>query len=106
MIAKDAVAIPAGGLDDGGLGTSFDKIQKAITQANTGDGVAVLMDMGSAVMTAEMVVESLDQEDVKLIDAPLVEGATLAASYVAMGKTLSDFMQHAPEAYTTHKFQA
>ena len=105
MIAKNAVAIPAGGLDDGGLGTSFDKIQKAIATANTGGGVAVLMDMGSAVMTAEMVLESLDAEDVKLIDAPLVEGATLAASYVAMGKTLQDFLTHAQEAYTVHKLQ-
>lgn len=58
MMAPDAPLAAAGGLEDGSLGTSFEKIMAAVEDVDQGDGVACIMDMGSAVMTAEMVVES------------------------------------------------
>ncbi|MBS5582427.1 MAG: PTS-dependent dihydroxyacetone kinase phosphotransferase subunit DhaM [Megasphaera sp.] len=78
MMAPEAVIAVAGGLDDGGLGTSFEKISAAIEAVDQGDGVACIMDMGSAVMTAEMVAESMDRP-ILLLDCPFVEGAVLAA---------------------------
>ena len=59
MMAPDAVVVSAGGLEDGSFGTSYEKIEAAIEQVRGDDGAVVLMDMGSAVMTAEMVIESM-----------------------------------------------
>ena len=90
MMAADAPVAAAGGLEDGGLGTSFERIMAAIESVDTGDGVAVLMDMGSAVMTTEMVLEALDSGDVRMLDAPVVEGAVLAAVESQMGTSLDE----------------
>ena len=78
MMAPDARIAPAGGMDDGGFGTSFEKIQAAIESVYSDDGVLVLMDMGSAVMTTEMVLEMMDGMKVAMVDCPLVEGAVVA----------------------------
>ena len=53
IMAPSARIAAAGGMDDGGFGTSFEKIQAAIESVYSDDGVLVLMDMGSAVMTTE-----------------------------------------------------
>ena len=78
MMAPDARIAPAGGLDDGSFGTSFEKIHAAIESVYSDDGVLVLMDMGSAVMTTEMVLETMDGMKVAMVDCPLVEGAVVA----------------------------
>ena len=64
MMAKTVPIAAAGGLEDGSFGTSFEKISNAIDQVYSGDGVILLMDMGSAVMTAEMVIESMSLEEI------------------------------------------
>lgn len=97
MMAPDAPVKAAGGLEDGSLGTSFEKIAAAVEAADQGDGVACIMDMGSAVMTAEMVAESLDDKNIKLLDCPFVEGAVIAAIEAAGGTKL-DAMQEKVEA--------
>ena len=87
----DVVIAAAGGLEDGTIGTSFDRIEQAIKKACSEDGVLVLMDLGSAVMTAQMVVEMLypeQQARVRLCNAPLVEGAVAAAAAAAAGQSL------------------
>ena len=86
MMARDVTIIAAGGTEEDGLGTSYEKIASAIDKAYTDDGVALFMDMGSAVMTAEMVLESMADRRLKLIDAPLVEGVVLAAVEAVSGK--------------------
>jgi PTS hybrid protein len=80
-MAPDVVILPAGGTDDGRIGTSLEKVMAALEQAAGGDGgVVVLTDLGSAVMTAESAVEFLpDPDSVLLADAPLVEGLVAAA---------------------------
>ena len=60
LMASDAKIVAAGGLDDGTPGTSFEKIYNAVEEVYSDDGVAVLMDMGSAVMTTEMVIEAME----------------------------------------------
>ena len=87
MMTETAPIIAAGGLEDGSLGTSYDKIFAAIETVYSSDGVIVLMDMGSAIMTTEMVLEALDKPNVKMIDCPLVEGAVLAAVESAGGRS-------------------
>ncbi|MDQ3751558.1 MAG: dihydroxyacetone kinase phosphoryl donor subunit DhaM [Actinomycetota bacterium] len=83
----------AGGLDepDRPLGTDATFVLAAIERAYSDDGVLVLMDLGSAIMSAEMAVEMLEpgrQGRVKLSAAPLVEGAVAAAATAGTGATL------------------
>jgi len=80
QMAPDVPIIAAGGTDDGRIGTSLEKVLAALEQAAGGNGVVVLTDLGSAVMTAESAVEfAADPESILLADAPLVEGLVAAA---------------------------
>lgn len=89
QMAPDVVLVPAGGMDDGGIGTSLEKVMTALGLADTGAGVVVLSDLGSAVMTAESALEFLGSpETVRLADAPLVEGAVAAAVAAQSGAAL------------------
>lgn len=92
QMAQGRVTIAAaGGLDDDVIGTSFERVAAAIEMAYQPDGVLVLMDLGSAVMTTEMVRDMLpenQQGHVRLTNAPLVEGAIAAAVASALGESL------------------
>ncbi len=82
QMAPSVVIAPAGGDDDGGIGTSFDKISAALQRADTGDGAVILYDLGSALLTTETAIEFADPEQAarwRVVDAPLVEGAIAAA---------------------------
>lgn len=92
MMAKTAPIAPAGGLEDGSFGTSFEKIAAAVDQVYSDDGVLVLMDMGSAVMTAEMVMESMEGRKIVLADCPVAEGAVTAAVGAEAGMTLEEIL--------------
>ena len=104
MMAESALLAAAGGLEDGSLGTSYEKICAAIEKVYSADGVIILMDMGSAVMTTEMVLEYLDKENVKMLDCPLVEGAVLAAVESVGGRSLEEITKLIEQARTTKKF--
>ena len=104
MMAAQAPLIAAGGLEDGSLGTSYEKILAAIEKVYSADGVIILPDMGSAVMATEMVLENFDKPLVKMIDSPLVEGAILAAVESVGGKTLEEISKHLEEVRTAKKF--
>jgi dihydroxyacetone kinase phosphotransfer subunit len=67
-----------GGDGQGGLGTVPDDIETALAAADEGDGVVVLVDLGSAVMNAEVAIE-LSDVDAVIADAPVLEGAVNAA---------------------------
>jgi PTS hybrid protein len=105
QMAPDVVLVPAGGTGTsdgpGRIGTSFDLVQAAIGRASGGDGVVVLTDLGSAVMTAEMVLEFLDPDvrrSVRLAEAALVEGAVAAAVQAQGGASLEDVVRAAEAA--------
>ncbi len=84
----------AGGMEDGSVGTDAERVKAAIERARSDDGVLVLMDLGSALMSAEMAVELVGMEDegleVVLSDAPLVEGAVAAAATARGGASLAE----------------
>jgi phosphoenolpyruvate-protein phosphotransferase/dihydroxyacetone kinase phosphotransfer subunit len=81
----------AGGLDDGSVGTDAARVQAAIERAMSDDGVLVLMDLGSALMSAEMATEMLAGNGrVLLSEAPLVEGAVAAAAVARGGASLEE----------------
>jgi phosphoenolpyruvate-protein phosphotransferase/dihydroxyacetone kinase phosphotransfer subunit len=82
----------AGGMDEpGALGTDAERVRAAIERALSDDGVLVLMDLGSALMSAEFAIEMLgDGVRVKLSEAPLVEGAVAAAVAARGGASLEE----------------
>jgi PTS hybrid protein len=93
--------VAAGGTDDGTLGTSLAKVLGAIEIADAADGVAVLVDLGSAGLVAEMALEQLPERrrgHVRLCDAPLVEGAVVAAIEASVGSTLDQVVAAAQDA--------
>lgn len=106
MMARDVSIVAAGGTENGGLGTSYEKIAAAIEETYTEDGAALFMDMGSAVMTAEIAVEAMADRRLKLIDAPLVEGVVLAAIEAAAGTALEDLPEKMQQARAMRKIEA
>lgn len=105
MMADSANIVAAGGLDDGSLGTSYEKIEKAIKTVYSDDGVIVLVDMGSAVMTTQMVIESMNDERVRLADAPLVEGAVVAAMGAFLGNDIDAVMEELSTVSSNSKLE-
>ncbi|MBN2940016.1 MAG: PTS-dependent dihydroxyacetone kinase phosphotransferase subunit DhaM [Collinsella sp.] len=104
MMAPDAAVVAAGGLEDGSFGTSYEKIEAAIEKVHGDDGVLVIMDMGSAVMTVKMVLEDMDDDSVVMADCPFVEGAVEATVQAQMGASLPDIVKTLKEDAGIHKF--
>ena len=97
----------AGGGVDNILGTSAEKIQAAIQAVDGPDGVLVLLDLGSAILSAEMALELLnsEQQHVMLSFAPLVEGAIAAAIEASLGHTLVEVKQTAEKTASVEQLQ-
>ncbi|QOR72045.1 PTS-dependent dihydroxyacetone kinase phosphotransferase subunit DhaM [Ruania alkalisoli] len=98
QMAPDVAIRPAGGTEDGRIGTSYDLVEQAVTACLEDDAGAVVMvtDLGSAALTAESVLEMLDDERVLLADAPFVEGA-VAAAVAAQGGAAGPAVRAAAE---------
>lgn len=94
----------AGGTEDGRIGTSPDLVSAAIERADDGDGVVVLPDLGSAVLSVKIAIEDADPEWVVLVDAPFVEGAISAAVTASGGADLEAVVAAARDARTLDKF--
>ena len=113
QMSGEATLVPAGGdaaegdadSDDtadgdagSAIGTSVDRIRAALEAADSGDGVVVLVDLGSAVMNAELAIEMADAEAV-IADAPILEGTLNAAVEAASPKaTLESVLERAVDA--------
>ncbi|HZP90114.1 MAG TPA: phosphoenolpyruvate--protein phosphotransferase [Actinomycetota bacterium] len=100
MGGEDVPLEPVGGLDlpDRPIGTDAVLVSSAIERAWSKDGVLVLMDLGSAVLSAEMAVEMLPEdrrERVLLCAAPFVEGAVAAAVAARLGRSLEEVAEEA-----------
>ena len=97
--------IPAGGTDDGGLGTSEAKVQAAIKRADRGAGVLIIPDLGSAVLTVRALLADPDDlpGPVVLADAPFVEGAVAATVTAAAGVDIEAVRAAAEEAWNARK---
>jgi PTS hybrid protein len=93
----------AGGAPDGTLGTDDTQVRDAIRRANQGDGVIVLGDIGSAILTIRHVIEHQTNGNTRLVDAPLVEGAVAAAVVASMGSALANVASAAEEARGANK---
>jgi len=104
QMAPDVSLEAAGGAGDDELGTSFDRVDSAVRRV--GGSVVVLCDLGSAVMTAETVVELLDESarpNVRIADAPIVEGTIAAAVAAQTGGGLQAVIAAAEAACGTRQ---
>ena len=104
-MAGEVETVAVGGDADGLLGTDPDRIRSAI-EGFEADEVLVFMDIGSAVLSAEMVLEMLEPEvaeKVRLVDAPFVEGAFAAGVLASTGADADDCVEAAREARTESK---
>ncbi|MEU0944229.1 PTS fructose transporter subunit IIA [Streptomyces canus] len=95
----------AGGTEGGGLGTSAELIAGAAAAVDQGAGIAVLTDLGSAVLTVKALLAEGDElpEGTRLVDAPFVEGAVAAVVTAATGADLAAVEAAAAEAYDYRK---
>ena len=99
--------IPAGGLEDGSIGTDAQKIADAIVEADSGDGVVILADIGSSIMSSEAAIELLEDDNRKInaviADAPILEGAVCAVVETAAGGSLDSVLKSAEESKEASK---
>jgi dihydroxyacetone kinase DhaKLM complex PTS-EIIA-like component DhaM len=95
----------AGGTESGGLGTSTELITAAARSVDRGAGVAVLTDLGSAILTVKALLAEGDElpDGTRLVDAPFVEGAVAAVVTASTGADLAAVEAAAAEAYTYRK---
>lgn len=103
QMVGDAVPLAwTGGDPEGGLGTDVAKIMEAIDRAWSPAGVAVMVDLGGAETNSEMAVEMLDagrRDKVVICNAPIVEGAVIAATEASGGSSLDAVKRSAEELY-------
>jgi PTS hybrid protein len=100
MVGTDVPLAWTGGDPGGGLGTSVEKIMAAIDAAWSAKGVAILVDLGGAESNSEMAIELLDESRrgrVVVCNAPIVEGAVMAATEAWGGATLDEVRRTAEE---------
>jgi dihydroxyacetone kinase phosphotransfer subunit len=91
MVGDEVRVAPCGGNPEGGLGTDVGAILAAIDSVWSEKGVAVLVDLGGAETNSEMAIEMLDggrADRVVICNAPVVEGALMAATEAAGGSDL------------------
>ncbi|MCQ4083598.1 PTS fructose transporter subunit IIA [Streptomyces sp. RB6PN25] len=94
----------AGGDGEGGLGTSSELILAAARSVDRGAGIAVIADLGSAVLTVRTLLEDDElPHGTRLLDAPFVEGAVAAVVTASAGADLDGVAAAAEEAYTYRK---
>jgi len=100
MVGDDVPLAWCGGAPGGGLGTNVEEILAAINRAWSEAGVAILVDLGGAETNSEMAIEMLpdkQQNRVVVCNAPIVEGAVMAATEASAGSSLEEVRRTAEE---------
>ena len=100
MVGAEVPLAWCGGAPGGGLGTSVEAILQAIDQAWSERGVAILVDLGGAETNSEMAIEMLPETKrarIVICNAPVVEGAVMAATEASSGASLEQVRQTAEE---------
>ncbi len=99
QVIQDVPIGIAGGTDDGKIGTSIEKINAAIDVAYSEKGVLLFYDLGSAKMNAELAIEFANKENIKLVEAPILEGAYVAAVESSTGRDISTIIHHVTKEF-------
>lgn len=106
MAGKDHRVVAVGGMEDGSIGTDALRIKEGIEQANGGEGVVLLADLGSGILSSQMAIDLLEEDiPVQIADAPILEGATSAAVQAAIGGNLKEVIEAAELAKQVSKLE-
>ena len=100
MVGDEVPLAFCGGAPSGGLGTSVETIMQAIDAAWSDSGIAILVDLGGAETNSEMAIEMQPAERrgrIVICNAPVVEGAVMAATEASGGGSLDDVKRTAEE---------
>lgn len=106
MVINQSNVRVAAGMADGGIGTDVFKIKQMIEEAETGEGVLVLADLGSSILSTQMAMDFIEAESdsrekkihVKIADAPIVEGTISAVVEAASGSKFEQVLEAAEAA--------
>ncbi len=100
MAQSEILILNAGGTAENEFGTDPMKIMNAIQSVTSEEGIVILLDIGSAVMSAEMAIEmsGCDVDKVKIANAALVEGCLAAVTSASIGMSLDEVVTAAEEA--------
>ncbi len=99
--------ISAGGADGGRIGTSATRIQEAIESLDECENILIYADLGSSIMSAETALDLIDDDladKVKLVDAPLVEGALAGVVQATISEDVNEIIEMSEASRETHKF--
>lgn len=103
QVQPDVKVAVAGGAD-GEIGTNALAIKEAIESVYSEKGVVILFDLGSALINAELALEMLGgNKNVRIADAPLVEGAYAAIVEAGIGSSLEEVIQSSERARNLKK---
>jgi len=105
MAGENHNIVACGGMEDGGIGTDAIQIKNAVLKVYSNDGVVILADLGSAILSSQAAIELLDDENMKVIiaDAPVLEGAVSAAVQAYIGGDIKAVVEAAELAGHTSK---
>ncbi len=98
--------VAAGGTGDGRIGTNTEIIIDAINSVYTGDDILIFADLGSAILSTEMALDLLDPEvasKVRIVDAPIVEGAVVATIQAGLTENADEIIEVAEGAKSLPK---
>ena len=96
MAGEDHRVLAVGGMEDGSIGTDAIRIKEGIEKADDGDGVLLLADLGSGILSSQTAIDLLEEDiKVEIADAPILEGAVSAAGQAAVGGTLEEVREAA-----------
>ena len=93
MMAREVKIACAGGLEEGLSGVSYERIINAVEEVCGRDGALIFGDMGSAILTSELVLEEMKDDKLQLVKAPLVEGVVKAAALASGGADVDTIRQ-------------
>ncbi|MDQ0204347.1 dihydroxyacetone kinase phosphoryl donor subunit DhaM [Pectinatus haikarae] len=96
-----------GGCDDGCLGIDLDKVERAIEAVDEGHGVILFVDLGSAIICADMIKNrrKLHEKEICIADAPVLEGAVIAAVEASLGSSMEKILEVAAKVKDISKIQ-
>ncbi len=106
MAGEDLKIISAGGTSDGRIGTDPMLIKESIEKTYDGDGVVILADIGSSIMSSELAIEMLEEEIKEktiILDAPIVEGSIAVSVQASISNDMEEIKKAAEEARNTRK---
>ena len=103
MMAREVQIATAGGLEGGLTGVSYQRINDAVEEVCGADGAVIFGDMGSSIITSELVIDELKDDKLRIVRAPLVEGVVRAATLASAGANVETIVERVEAGWPQFK---